>query len=47
MAEEDLGDPSPPTPAPHGMEKFIRENPIAAIMGALVVGMLFGRLARR
>jgi hypothetical protein len=47
MAEEDFEGPTPPALTSHGLEQFIRKNPIAATMGALVVGLLFGRLARR
>jgi hypothetical protein len=46
MAEEKFEDPPapPPPPPPHGFEHFVRENPTAAVVGALIAGILLGRL---
>jgi hypothetical protein len=33
-----------PPPPPHGFEHFVRENPIAAVFGALIAGVVLGRL---
>ncbi|HEY2009188.1 MAG TPA: hypothetical protein VGH23_09380 [Rhizomicrobium sp.] len=45
MAEEEFEDEPPPPPSPsHGFEHFVRENPTAAMVGAVVVGILLGRL---
>lgn len=45
MAEEEFEDepPAPPPPPPHGFEHFVRHNPTAAVIGALVVGLVLGR----
>lgn len=43
--EDDLEEaPSPPPPPPHGLEHFVRENPTAAVVGALIAGILLGRM---
>ena len=46
MADEEFEDqevPPPPPPA-RGFDRLVRENPIAAIASAFVVGVLLGRL---
>lgn len=43
MAEEELEDPPPPPP-PRRFEHFVRENPVAAVVGALITGIVLGRL---
>jgi ElaB/YqjD/DUF883 family membrane-anchored ribosome-binding protein len=32
---------------PHPFETFVRENPMAAVAGALVAGFILGRLQQR
>ena len=43
MAEEEFYDPPPPTP-PRGFEQFVRDNPKGTIIGALILGIILGRL---
>jgi hypothetical protein len=43
MAEEEEFE-APLPPPPRGFEHFIRQNPAAAVIGALVAGLLLGRL---
>jgi hypothetical protein len=43
MAEEEEFE-APPPPPPQGLEHFVRQYPIAAVIGALVAGLLLGRL---
>ena len=45
MADEGFED-QPPAPAapPSGLADFVRENPIGAVIGAVIVGVLLGRL---
>jgi len=33
-----------PPPSPHGLENFVRESPLRAVMGALIAGILLSRL---
>jgi len=43
--DEDVQDqPPPPRDYRHGFEDFVRENPIAAVVGALVAGILLARV---
>ena len=42
--EEEFEDPPPPPPPPHGFEHFVRHNPTAAVVGALVVGVILGKI---
>lgn len=44
MADDDFDEPPPPPPPPGGFEHFVRHNPIGAVVGALVIGVLLGRL---
>jgi hypothetical protein len=45
MADEEFEDSPPPPPRPpHGFEHFVRENPTATVVGALIAGILLGRL---
>jgi hypothetical protein len=44
MADDKLDDVSPAPPSPNSFDGFVRENPIAAVVGALIVGILLGRL---
>jgi len=37
-------DLAPPPPPPHSFEHFVRENPVGAVVGALIVGIVLGRL---
>lgn len=41
MSEEPLDDPSPP----EDFDDLISRHPIAALVGAVIVGVLIGRLA--
>jgi hypothetical protein len=42
--EEDFEAAPPPPPPPQGFDHFVRQNPAAAVIGALVAGFLLGRL---
>ena len=42
MAEEEEFEAPPPPP--QGFEHFVRQYPIAAVVGAVVAGLLLGRL---
>jgi hypothetical protein len=42
--EEDFEAAAPPPPPPQGFDHFVRQNPAAAVIGALVAGFLLGRL---
>jgi hypothetical protein len=42
--EEDFDAAAPPPPPPQGFDHFVRQNPAAAVIGALVAGFLLGRL---
>jgi len=42
--EEDFEAASPPPPPPQSFDHFVRQNPAAAVIGALVAGFLLGRL---
>jgi hypothetical protein len=42
--EEEEGAPMPPPPPAHGFETLVREHPVAAVISALVAGILLGRL---
>jgi hypothetical protein len=42
-SQEDPDD-SPPGPAREGFEAFVRANPTISLVGALVVGVMIGRL---
>jgi hypothetical protein len=42
--EEDFEATAPPPPPPQGFDHFVRQNPAAAVIGALVAGFLLGRL---
>ena len=44
MAEEEDFEAVPPPPPPQGFEHFVRQNPAAAVIGALIAGFLLGRL---
>jgi hypothetical protein len=41
--EDDDSIPAPPLPKSQ-FEEFVRENPIGAIIGAVIVGILLGKL---
>ena len=42
--EEDFEAAAPPPHPPQGFDHFVRQNPAAAVIGALVAGFLLGRL---
>jgi hypothetical protein len=46
MADEDLVDElaEPALPLRAGVEGFVREYPLAAVLGALVTGIILGRI---
>ena len=44
VEEEDFEAAPPPPPPPQGFEQFVRQNPAAAVIGALIAGFLLGRL---
>ena len=39
----DVEDALPP-PSPHALENFVRDNPLRAVIGALIAGILLSRL---
>ena len=43
MSEESFEEPLPPAEAPAGFDQFVRNNPVTAVIGALVIGLLLGR----
>jgi hypothetical protein len=40
--EDDV--PPPPPPVEEGLDAFVRRNPTTSVVGALIAGILLGRL---